>query len=291
MADARPIGIVDSGVGGLSVLIEITRRLPSESTVYLADTLRAPYGSRSDEEILGFSRESLRFLVEQDVKAVVLTSGTMTAVALRDLRREVDVPIIGAIQAGAAAAARATRTRRVGVIGSTVTVRSHAWFHALKDENPAIEVVELATPAIGALLAAGQVGGAEAERVVAEALAPMEGIDTLALGGSGYPLLRALIQAAIGERVAIVDSVSGMATALVELLSVNGLEAPGSSRGTAADPGREGHDRPAGRGGIATHVLYVTGDVAAFQGLADRLFGLADRDVRAVPVRTPSIAR
>jgi glutamate racemase len=291
VADARPIGILDSGIGGLSVLDEITRRLPSESTVYLADTLRAPYGTRSDEEILGLSRESLGFLVEQDVKAVVVASGTLTAVALRDLRREVDVPIIGAVQAGAAAAARATRMRRVGVIGSTATIRSHAWFHALKDENPAIEVVELATPAIGALLSAGRVSGADAERVVAEALAPIEGIDTLALGGSGYPLLRPLIQAAIGERVAIVDSVLGMATAIVELLSVNGIEAPGSSRGTAADPGREGHDRPAGRGGIATHVLYVNGDVAAFRALADRLFGVADRDVRPVPDRAPSITQ
>jgi len=287
VADARPIGIVDSGVGGLAVLAEIVRRLPGESTVYFADTRRGPYGPRPDEQILAFSRESLAFLVEQSVKAVVIASGTMTAVALRDLRLRFDVPIIGAIQEGAAAAIRATRTRRVGVIGSTATIRSHAWFQALRVENPASQVVELATPAIEALLVTGPVNGPEAERVVAEALGPMERIDTLVLGGSGYSLLRALIQGATGERVAIVDSVSGIATALVELLSVNGLEAPGSSRGTAADAGREGHDRPAERGGIATHVQYVSGDVAAFRALADRLFGAAHRDVSSVPGSSP----
>ena len=164
MSDARPIGVFDSGVGGLTVLREIVRRSPSESTIYLGDNARAPYGTRSDQEVAAFSRQSLDALADHDVKAIVVACNTSTAVALFELRRRYDLPILGVIRPGAAAAALATRTRRVGVVATPATVRSHAYFHAIKDENPAVEVYEHATPTLVPLVEAGELAGDGARR-------------------------------------------------------------------------------------------------------------------------------
>ena len=166
MSDPRPIGVFDSGVGGLTVLREIVRRSPRESTIYLGDNARAPYGVRSDEEVLAFSTQSLDVLAERDVKAIVVACNTSTAVAIGALRRRYDLPILGVIRPGASAAALATRNRRVGVIATPATIRSHAYFAAIKDENPAVEVYEHATPALVPLVEAGELSGplAEADR-------------------------------------------------------------------------------------------------------------------------------
>src|SRR3954447_19030102 len=300
MSDARPLGVFDSGVGGLTVLREIIRRSPAESTVYLGDNARAPYGVRSDAEVLDFSIESLDLLAEREVKAIVVACNTSTAVALGALRRRYDLPILGVIRPGASAAALATRNRRVGVIATPATIRSHAYFAAIKDENPAVEVYEHATPALVPLVEAGELSGAIAETAVADALAPLTGerdpagdsifpkppgatIDTLLLGCTHYPLLRAIIASNVGDRVAIVDSATATASALAELLSVNGLEAPGTTRGTAADPGIRGHDRPVeDRPADAVHIQLTTGDPTAFHALAGRLFGAAFLDVEQV---------
>ena len=123
MPDPRPVGVFDSGVGGLTVLREILRRLPGEPTVYLGDNGRAPYGTRSDDEVRAFSTESLDLLAGRDVKAIVVACNTSTAVALGHLRRRYDLPILGVIRPGASAAALATRSRRVGVIATPATVR------------------------------------------------------------------------------------------------------------------------------------------------------------------------
>ena len=207
MSDPRPIGVFDSGVGGLTVLREILRRSPHESTIYLGDNARAPYGVRTDDEVRRFSMEALDELAKRDVKALVVACNTSTAVALRDLRARYDLPVLGVVRPGAAAAALATRNRRVGVIATPATVRSHAYFNAIKDENPAVEVYEHATPRFVPMVEAGIVSGEELEAVVAEDLAPLLGerdgagefvfprppsakIDTLLLGCTHYPLLR-----------------------------------------------------------------------------------------------------
>jgi len=272
VSDPRPIGVFDSGVGGLTVLREILRRLPAEATIYLGDNARAPYGVRPDEEVRAFSTESLDALVARDVKAIVVACNTSTAVALADFRRRYDLPILGVIRPGAAAAALATRTRRVGVIATPATVRSRAYFNAIKEENPAVEVYEHATPALVPMVEAGQLSGDLVDETVRASLAPLLGerdetgeaifplppgarVDTLLLGCTHYPLLRTVIAAVAGERVAIVDSATATASSLAELLSVNGLEAAG------------GEAPPAG------HVQLTTGDVARFQVVAERLFG------------------
>ena len=175
MPDPRPIGVFDSGVGGLTVLREIIRRLPGESTLYLGDNGRAPYGVRSDDEVLAFSTESLDALVERDVKALVVACNTSTAVGLGAFRHRYDLPVLGVIRPGAAAAALATRNRRVGVIATPATIRSHAYLDAIKDENPTLEVFEHATPALVPMVEAGQLAGAVAESTVADALAPLIG--------------------------------------------------------------------------------------------------------------------
>ncbi len=299
MADARPIGVFDSGVGGLTVLREILRRLPHESTVYLGDNARAPYGTRTDAEVLAFSRQALDRLATLDVKAIVVACNTSTAVGLADLRRRYALPILGVIRPGAAAAALATRSRRVGVIATPATVRSHAYFNAIKEENPAVEVYEHATPAFVPMVEAGELTGPAVEAAVHEALAPLLGerdangefifplpssarIDTLLLGCTHYPLLRPVIQAAVGERVAVVDSATATASSLAELLATNGLEAPGTSRGTAADPGEAGHAAPVGRATSAVHRQLTTGDVGVFRALAGRLFGEGFAEVEPV---------
>ena len=278
MSDPRPIGVFDSGVGGLTVLSEIMRRLPGESTIYLGDNARAPYGTRTDEEVRAFSGESVDALVERDVKAVVIACNTSTAVALPDLRRRHDLPILGVIRPGASAAVLASRNRRVGVIATPATVRSRAYFWAIKEENPGIEVYEHATPAFVPMVEAGELSGPAVEATVAESLAPLFGdrdadgefifplppsakIDTLLLGCTHYPLLRSVIAAVAGERVAIVDSATATASALAELLGVNGLEAPAAQ---------------------GTHVQLTTGDVELFRGLATRLFGSAFPDVTGI---------
>jgi glutamate racemase len=287
MADPRPIGVFDSGVGGLTVLREIVRRLPREATIYLGDNARAPYGTRTDDEVRRFSAEALDLLAARDVKALVVACNTSTAVALGDLRRRYDLPILGVVRPGAAAAALATRNRRVGVIATPATVRSHAYFDAIREENAAVEVYEHATPAFVPLVEAGRLAGPDVDLAIRDALAPLLGerdadgefvfplprsarIDTLLLGCTHYPLLRPALEGAVGPSVAIVDSAAATASALAELLSVNGLEAPDAAAG-APD-------------GVApaTHVQLTTGDVTAFRALAGRLFGSAVPDVAPV---------
>jgi len=281
MSDPRPIGVFDSGVGGLTVLREILRRSPGESTIYLGDNARAPYGTRTDDEVRTFSNESIDALVERDVKAIVVACNTSTAVAIGDLRRRYDLPVLGVIRPGAVTASLTTRNRRVGVIATPATIRSHAYFAAIKDENPAVEVYEHATPALVPMVEAGRLAGPDVEATVAEALAPLLGerdaagefvfplpssarIDTLLLGCTHYPLLRPVLAAIAGERIAIVDSASATASALSELLSINGLEAPA--------PGS----------GAASHVQLTTGDIGAFRAIAERMFGEAFPDVAGI---------
>jgi glutamate racemase len=279
VADARPIGFFDSGVGGLTVLREVIRRLPGESTIYLGDNARAPYGPRTDNEVRSFSLESLDELASRDVKALVVACNTSSAVALTDARRRFDVPILGVIRPGASAAALATRSRRVGVIATPATVRSHAYFNAIKDENPFVEVYEHATPELVPLVEAGELDGPVAVDAVQRSLAPLFGerggdgefifplppaerIDTLLLGCTHYPLLGPLISEVAGADVAVIDSASATASALATLLEVNGLNAPAGS--------------------TAEHQQLTTGDVDAFLRTAQLLFGDVFPSVRSV---------
>jgi len=279
MSDERPIGFFDSGVGGLTVLREVVRRLPSESTIYLGDNARAPYGPRSDQEVSRFSAECLDELAARDVKAIVVACNTASAVALGELRQRFDLPILGVVRPGASAAVLATRNRQVGVIATAATVRSRAYFGAIKDEDPFVEVYEHATPELVPMVEAGVLDGLEAELVVRRSLAPLleprqdvedavfprlpgTGIDTLLLGCTHYPLLAPLISAVAGSGIAVIDSATATASALASLLEVNGLAARRSE--------------------APRHVQFTTGDVASFRRTTERLFGSLFAAVEAV---------
>jgi glutamate racemase len=273
VTDPRPIGVFDSGVGGLTVLSEILRRLPDEPTIYLGDNARAPYGVRSDDEIRRFSGECLAELVARDVKAIVVACNTSSAVALEELRERFDVPILGVVRPGAAAAALATRNGRIGVIATPATVRSRAYFAAIKDENAALHVHEEATPELVPLVESGVLEGPEAEAAVRRSVAPLAGkeTDTLLLGCTHYPLLRGVIARVVGPETAVVDAAAATAGSLAELLAVNGLQA-------GARPGR------------VPHYQLTTGDVGAFERTAEVLFGDRFADVSGLSVTESTAA-
>jgi glutamate racemase len=256
LSDSRSIGFFDSGVGGLTVLSEVMRRLPNESTIYVGDNARAPYGPRSDDEVNRFSAECLDELAARDVKAIVVACNTSSAIALPNLRLRYDLPLLGVVRPGATAAALATRNRRVGVIATVATVRSRAYFQAIKEEDPFVEVDELATPKLVPLVEAGQLDGPLVEEVVADQIAPMlasgHDIDTLLLGCTHYPLLAPVIRRVIGTDVSVIDSALATASALAALLEMHSLGAPSGS--------------------AATHIQLTTGDVATFEAIAGRLF-------------------
>jgi len=279
VSDARAIGFFDSGVGGLTVLREVMRRLPNESTIYLGDNARAPYGPRSDDEVNRFSAECLDELAARDVKAIVVACNTSSAIALPHLRLRYDRPLLGVVRPGATAAALATRNRRVGVIATQATVRSRAYFQAIKEEDPFVEVVEHATPKLVPLVEAGQLDGALVEEVVAEQITPIlgpeRGIDTLLLGCTHYPLLGPVIRSIIGSEIAVIDSASATASALAALLEMHSLEAPS--------------DR------TPSHIQLTTGGVDAFAQVAGRLFDQAFTNVEhlqlagvAIPMGMPA---
>ena len=256
-ADPRPIGVFDSGVGGLTVLAELRRRLPAESTTYLGDNARAPYGPRSAEEVRTFTLESVAWLLAQDVKLLVLACNTATSHALPLVRQVSAVPVLGVVRPGAVAAAASTRAGHVGVIATAGTVASGAYAAAVDEADPSLVVTQLACPQLVPMVEAGQLSGPVAEAAVHGYLRQLfesdAEIDTLLLGCTHYPLLRPLIEQAAGPRVAVVDSAFTTALAVEDLLDALG------GRTAQAGPG-------------ANRVV-TTGDVETFALVAGTVFG------------------
>ena len=221
----RPIGIFDSGVGGLTVLREVCRRLPAEDVVYFGDTARVPYGIKSAATVTRYALEIGRFLLEQDVKAVVAACNTAAAVALQALARALPVPVLGVILPGAAAAAAATRSRRVGVIGTESTVASGAYVEAIRAVDPGILVESRACPLFVPLAEEGWADHPVTRTVAREYLGPFRaaGVDTLVLGCTHYPLLAPAVQEAVGPGVVLVDSARETAREVEALLRERGL--------------------------------------------------------------------
>jgi glutamate racemase len=260
-------------VGGLTVLSELRRRLPAEATVYLGDNARTPYGPRPADEVRQYTLECIRWLQEQDVKALVLACNTATSQALPEVRDASPVPVLGVVRPGAVTAAAATRSGHVGIIATVGTVDSGAYPAAINEANPALVVRQQACPELVPLVEAGIVSGPEAERAVDgyldTLLASDPMIDTLLLGCTHYPLLRPLIERRVGAGVAVVDSAFAAALAAEDLLDAIGARSP-------ADPGEP---LSGGANRIAT-----TGDVGAFSAVADRVFGARLPQVEAATV-------
>ncbi|HEX9161709.1 MAG TPA: glutamate racemase [Thermoanaerobaculia bacterium] len=203
----RPIGIFDSGVGGLTVFREIARALPHESLMYLGDSARVPYGTKSPQTVIRYTLEAAKHLLDRDIKMLVVACNTATAAALPTLQARLSIPVIGVVEPGARAAVERTRGR-VGVIATEGTVKSRAYTRAIKAINPSIEVIEAPAPLFVALAEEGWANTHVAREVAEIYLEPLvdSGIDTLVLGCTHYPILRATIESVVGDQVHIVDS-------------------------------------------------------------------------------------
>lgn len=227
---ASPIGVFDSGVGGLTVAREIMRNLPNEHIVYFGDTARVPYGSKSKDTVIRYSQQIIRFLRTQDVKAIVIACNTASALALDEVEQELDIPIIGVIKSGARVAAAATSNKQVGVIGTESTINSHMYHRLIQEQDPEITVYGKACPLFVPLVEEGwlkdPVTAEVAKRYLDEIL--KKGIDSLILGCTHYPLLRSLIGEIAGPDVKLVNPAYETAKELERLLAREHLANPGT---------------------------------------------------------------
>ena len=240
MSDPRPIGVFDSGIGGLTVLKEMVRLIPGESYVYLGDTARVPYGTKSHKTVVRYSLNNVRILLENDVKMIVIACNTASSHALPELERSVSAPVVGVIEGGVAAAVERT-SGRIGVIGTEATISSGAYRDAIKEKLPDAEVISRACPLFVALAEEGWVDNAVARAVAKEYLErDFRGrVDTLVLGCTHYPLLKKTIQDTLGPETRLIDSAEQTAILvshrLKELDAESGSEGRGEIRFMVTD--------------------------------------------------------
>lgn len=232
MSDPAPIGVFDSGLGGLTVVHALRARLPGESLVYLGDTARVPYGPKSPETVRRYADEIARWLLGQGVKAIVVACNTATAHALAHLRATLPVPVLGVIEPGARAAARGTRGH-VGVIGTAGTIRSGAYRRALEAAAPGVRITERACPLFVPLVEEGWVDHPVTEAVAREYLAPLAaaGADTVVLGCTHYPVLAPVLARVLPAGTVLIDSAEETARATADLLAARGIAAPADAVG------------------------------------------------------------
>jgi glutamate racemase len=246
MSDSRPIGVFDSGVGGLTVLREMRRQIPNEHMVYLADLARFPYGPRPQAQVRDLALGIIELLADMDTKLVVIACNTASAAALNRARERFEIPIVGVIAPGAHAAAAATRNGRVAVISTEGTRASQEYVHAIKEANPGVVVLGKAAPDLVDIVEDGDADTPRADAALAETVRDVFewGADTLVLGCTHYPLLRPSLQRVIGRRkLRIVDSAETTAARVRRIIDVNRLGATAGDGGVeavlvTADPGR-----------------------------------------------------
>lgn len=254
-----PIGVIDSGIGGLTVVAAIRRLMPRESIVYLGDTARLPYGTKSAETVIRYARECTGFLVERGIKALVVACNTISAYALPELMRNRNIPVLGVVEPGALAAVRQSKGRVIGVIGTAGTIASNAYGKALKSLDSNIRVVSRACPLFVPLVEEGWLMGDVTDLVARRYLDGMkdEGMDVLILGCTHYPMIADAIGRTVGEGIALVDSAETTASALSDMLEKKDLAAPAASGKTEGKSCR----------------IYVTDLSANFERLAGLFLG------------------
>ena len=259
--DTRPIGVFDSGLGGLTALRELARLMPDEDLVYFGDTGRVPYGGRSRDTLVKYARQDAAFLRSFNPKAIVIACGTVSTTALDVLRAENDIPVFGVVEPAAQAAAHVTRNGRVGLIGTRASIRSGAYERTLDALRPGVEVTARACPLLVPLVENGRFcpGDPVVETVVGEYLAPIQaaGVDALILGCTHYPLVKEIIGARMGPEVTLVDAGEQCARWVKKQLELDGLRN--------------------GRPGAGRRRYYVSGSTEDFSGLASIFLG---EDVR-----------
>lgn len=265
MSPLRPIGVFDSGIGGLTVAHEIIKQLPNESVVYFGDTARVPYGPKSPDTVCRYSREIAHFLRDQDVKAIVVACNTATAHALPALRDELPIPVIGVVEPGARAAVRRGSGGHIGVIGTAGTIRSGAYERAIRAIDPAAQITAKACPLFVPLVEEGWIDHPVTELVAREYLAPFirDNVRALVLGCTHYPLLKPLLYRVLGKGVRLIDSAAETAAELKRVLCAE--------------------DLVAAEGTTPTHRFIASDDPLQFLQLGQRFLGGA---IEAVEIHT-----
>ena len=263
MTASHPIGIFDSGLGGLTVARAIRERMPAESIVYFGDTARVPYGPKSKDTILQFTREAEQFFREHQVKCIVIACNTASALALPTIRNEITTPIIGVINPGAAAAVAATTSKKIGVIGTNATINSDAYTHAIHHLDESVTVYAQPCPLFVPLVEEGWCDRPATNLIIEEYLSPLRSanIDTLVLGCTHYPLLTEQIGTFMGSDTTLVDSASTCAVELESLLAEQSIQ--------SVD--QEG-----------TEAFFVTDAAARFTELGTRFLGRRLQAIRVV---------
>jgi glutamate racemase len=261
-----PVGIFDSGIGGLTVARAIYERLPNESTIYFGDTARVPYGPKSPETVRRYSLEILQWLLSQGVKAIVIACNTSTAHALETLQAASPVPVIGVIEPGARAAVAVAHRGPIGVIGTAGTIASNAYARAIQAAKPGAAVQQRACPLFVPLVEEGWFEHPAAELIAAEYLEPLKqsGVDVLVLGCTHYPLLKPLLQRAMGPGTRMIDSGEETAAAVAHALRKAGLDAPAEE--------------------ASHHRFVVSDDEARFRQVGSRFIGERLGKAEVVPL-------
>lgn len=251
----QAIGIFDSGVGGLTVLKEIVKAIPQEDTIYLGDTARVPYGTKSPETVTRYSRQIAAFLVRRDIKLLVVACNTASAVSLEALEAELTIPVVGVIEPGARRAVAVTRTGKVGVIGTEGTIKSSAYTKAIKRLAPEIEVLTQPCPIFVPLVEEGWTENEVTRLTTVQYLQWLKdaGVDTLVLGCTHYPLLKKAIGEVMGPEVRLVDSAEETARTVADILAERGLLRPETE--------------------VGNHHYYVTDVPAGFIKVGNRFLG------------------
>jgi glutamate racemase len=260
-----PIGVFDSGIGGLTVVRALRRRLPGESIVYFGDPARFPYGTKSADTILRFALEDAGFLLSRGVKLVIVACHSASSSALPELERRLPVPVLGVVEPGARAAVRTTRSNRIAVIGTSATIASGAYEHAIRRLRQDVEIIAKPTPLFVPLAEEGWLDNDVAEAAARRYLDGLadEGVDTLLLGCTHFPLLAGVIGRVLGPTVGLVDSADETAASAAELLAGRALLSPG---------------------GPARHRFYLSDLAPNFQTVGERFLGEPMGDVARASV-------
>ncbi len=261
----KAIGVIDSGVGGLTVVSEISRRLPHESIIYFGDTARMPYGPRPNEEVRRFVFEIIDFLKHQEIKLIVIACNSATAAGLSYYQRLCEQPVVGVIEPGVRAALQHSHNRRIGVIGTAGTIGSGEYEKALQKNDGSLHIASKACPLFVLLVENNLVDTPEAQKVAEEYLEPLvgEGVDTLILGCTHYPLMTGLIQGVMGSSVQLINSAEEIVTEVDDILINSGLKNPLNSNSSR-------------------YRFFVSGDPRPFEEVG---FKLLQREIKAYQVR------
>ncbi|MBU2492069.1 MAG: glutamate racemase [Bacteroidetes bacterium] len=264
MNRTNPIGVFDSGIGGLTVVKQVASFLPSENIVYFGDTARVPYGSKSNATVIEYSIQDAKFLLKKNVKMIVVACNTASSAALNELKENFEIPVIGMIEPGARTALTKTKNGKIGVIGTYATINNKAYSKELKRLDKKINVYEKACPLFVPLAEEGLIDHKATELIAKEYLGELKelGIDTLILGCTHYPILSKVIQKVMGQKVTLIDSGTAASGIVEEYLRARDIKNPSNIQGE--------------------HKFYVSDLPAKFKEVADRFLGKPVKHIQKI---------